>query len=202
MVGVEDHDELARRAGNSGVDVAGLGMVPALAAQVAHTLGFAPGFQLVAAAVVENPGVVRNPHVASSPHGAEDDVDRLAADGDEDVDARRLQPGHESLPVRVHLGRVRAVVVGQDGPPGAERLEHRETLGDEKNGPQSGVAAVGRVEEEQDVEDGQHQGAGHGDPGAALHRLPGQFVRGARGQVIVTSSVGGASGRGHSEIGR
>src|SRR5947209_3887061 len=81
--------------------------------KVPHALVEAGVAELVRSPIVQHPGLVRHLHVASGAHRPDNDVDRLAAHGDEHVDAgRKLAGGEPSTPAE-HVRGVGSVVVGQ-----------------------------------------------------------------------------------------
>jgi hypothetical protein len=191
VVGVENDDELPGGAHQARVHVAGLGVLAALPPQVPHALVQARVAKFVRTPVVQHVGLVRHLHVASGAHRSYDNVDRLAAHGDEHVDAGAQLAGDELSTPAEHVRGVGPLVVGQDGPPRAECLEDREAFGQQEYRPQPGVAPVGGVEQEEDVEDGGGEGHGHHDPSGPLDRSPGQVVGRPGREVIVPAGRNG-----------
>jgi hypothetical protein len=129
VVAVEDRDELAIRARQRRVEVAGLGMQVVAAGEVAHAAGLAELPELLAAAVVEqvDPQLVDRPvHRLGRQHRAAHHIQRLVVGRNEDVDGgpqaavlgqghrlalerhRRLQVTQQQDGQRVELGQQQA----------------------------------------------------------------------------------------------
>ncbi len=163
-VRVEHREALALGERQRVVDVARLRAVRAQAADVAHADAGREVADVVAAAIVEDPGAVLAAHVARGGRGALDHLERLAVHRDEDVHHDRAAAEQErprggvALEVRVkpgtrlvHRERPGVLAARKDGPHRHERVEDQHQLRRQHHDVRQRVSAVVGVEQEERV---------------------------------------------------
>ena len=113
-------------------------------------------------------------HVARRPDGASQQVRGFAVGGDEHVDGGRFGAVTQPVAGDRDVHRFRAVVVGEDRPPGTDGVDRGQALGEDRGAPQPPRPAVGRVEKEQLIRQRGEQGSEDGYAGGPLKGPPGQ----------------------------